>query len=101
MIVREAESIIRKIECPQNEQETEAFRHATYVMYKAIQAGYGIVPIHHWRYDLKQEIKKMEDEGMDKEAIGVFASNALLLECITMESMMTKEEELERKEDDV
>ena len=101
MTVREAESIIRKIECPQTEEETEIFRQATYVLYKAIQAGYGVVPIHHWRYDLKKEIEKMEDEGMDKEAIAAFASNALLLECIALEAKMTKEEELEVKEDDV
>ena len=50
MTVREAEDIIRKIECPQTEEETEKFRQATYVLYKAIQAGYGIVPIHYWRY---------------------------------------------------
>ena len=101
MTVREAENIIREIEYPQTEEETKKFRQATYVLYKAIQVGYGIVPIHHWRYDLKEEIKKMEDEGMDKEAIAVFASNALLLECIVLEAKMTKEEELEVKEDDV
>ena len=101
MTVREAENIIRKIECPQNEEETEKFRQATYVLYKAIQAGYGIVPIHHWRYDLKKEIEKMADDDTDKEGIAVCASNALLLECIVLEAKMTEEEELEVKEDDV
>ena len=101
MTVREAENIIRKIECPQNEEETEKFRQATYVLYKAIQAGYGIVPIHHWRYDLKKEIEKMADDDTDKEVITTFASNALLLECIALEAKMTEEEELEVKEDDI
>lgn len=101
MTVREAENIIREIECPQTEEETEKFRQATYVLYKAIQAGYGIVPIHHWRYDLKKEIEKMEDNNVDKKDIAIFASNALLLECIALEAKTTKEEELEVKEDDV
>lgn len=96
MTVREAENIIRKMKNPETEEDTEKYRQATYIIFRAIQCGYGVVPIHWWKEDIKDELKKLAEdkakEGMAREFLG----HALMLECIIAEAMATDGEEFDR-----
>ena len=95
MTVREAENIIRKIKNPETEEETEKYRQATYTIFRAIQCGYGVVPIHWWKEDIKDELKKMAMDKTKEDMAREFLGHALMLECIIAEAVATDGEELD------
>ena len=95
MTVREAENIIRKMKNPETEEETEKYRQATYTIFRAIQCGYGVVPIHWWKEDIKDELKKMAMDKTKEDMAREFLGHALMLECIIAEAVATDGEELD------
>ena len=95
MTVREAENIIRKMKNPETEEETEKYRQAAYTIFRAIQCGYGVVPIHWWKEDIKDELKKMAEDKTNERMAREFLGYALMLECIIAEAVATDGEELD------
>ena len=95
MTVREAENIIRKMKNPETEEETEKYRQATYTIFRAIQCGYGVVPIHWWKEDIKDELTKIAMDKTKKDMAREFLGHALMLECIIAEAVATDGEELD------
>lgn len=95
MTVREAEIIIRKMKNPETEEETEKYRQATYTIFRAIQCGYGVVPIYWWKEDIKDELKKMAMDKTKEDMAREFLGHALMLECIIAEAVATDGEELD------
>lgn len=88
MTVYEAESIIREIGFPQNAEDQAKYSKATYVILKAIQDGWNIVPLRKWSTDLiaiGDEIKEKTD-GQDEDEID--EKDLYLLEQITNNLMM-------------
>ena len=88
MTVYEAGNIIREIGFPQNEEDQAKYSKATYVVLKAIQEGWDIVPLYSWAKDLiiiGDEIKDKTD-GQDEDEID--EKDLYLLEQITNNLMM-------------
>ena len=95
MTVREAENIIRKMKNPETEEDTEKYRQATYTIFRAIQCGYGVVPIHWWKDDIKDELKKLVEDKTKADMAREFLGHALMLECIIAEAMATDGKEFD------
>ena len=95
MTVREAENIIRKMKNPETEEDTEQYRQAAYTIFRAIQCGYGVVPIHWWKEDIKDELKKMAMDKTKEDMAREFLGHALMLECIIAEAVATDGKELD------
>ena len=80
---------------PETEEDTEKYRQATYTIFRAIQCGYGVVPIHWWKEDIKDELKKMAMDKTKEDMAREFLGHALMLECIIAEAMVTDGEEFD------
>lgn len=101
MTVYEAESIIRKIGFPQNAEDQAKYSKATYVVLKAIQEGWNVVPLYSWSKDLitiGDEIKDKTD-GQDEDEVD--EKDLYLLEQITNNLMMISLILMESKVEDI
>ena len=105
MTVYEAESIIREIGFPQNAEDQAKYSKATYVILKAIQDGWNVVPLYSWSKNLiavGDEIKEKTD-GQDEDEVDEkdfylleqITNNLMMISLILMESKVKDIEELE------
>ena len=105
MTVYEAESIIRKIGFPQNAEDQAKYSKATYVVLKAIQEGWNVVPLHNWSTDLitvgdeiKEKIDNQEEDDVEPKNLYLLeqiTNNMLMASLIMMEAKVKDIEELE------
>lgn len=104
MTVREAERIIRKIGFPTNPEDQKKYSTATYVVLKAIQEGYSLVPMMSWIKDLTavgDEIVAIpRDEATDEDIskLATINSNLTLMMCMMAEAELYDIKEIEEEE---
>lgn len=106
MTVYEAENTIREIGFPQNEEDQAKYSKATYVVLKAIQEGWNVVPLRNWLTDLvavgdeiKEKIDSQEEEDdvepKDLYLLEQITNNMLMASLIMMEAKVKDIEDLE------
>ena len=105
MTVFEAESIIRKIGFPRNEEEQAKYSKATYVILKAIQDGWNVAPVRNWADDLisvgeeiREKNRDLDDDEIDDKDLYLLkeiTNNMMMISLIMMETKMKDIEELE------
>ena len=105
MTVYEAESIIREIGFPQNAEDQAKYSKATYVVLKAIQEGWNVVPLRNWSTDLvavgdeiKEKIDNQEEDDIESKDLYLLeqiTNNMLMASLIMMEAKVKDIEELE------
>ena len=104
MTVREAERIIRKIGFPTNPEDQKKYSTATYVVLKAIQKGYNLIPIMSWVKDLTavgdEIVATPQDETTDEDIakLATINSNLTLMMCMMAEAELCDIKELEEEE---
>lgn len=105
MTVYEAENTIREIGFPQNEEDQVKYSKATYVVLKAIQEGWNVVPLRNWSTDLvavgdeiKEKIDNQEEDDVEPKDLYLLeqiTNNMLMASLIMMEAKVKDIEDLE------
>lgn len=105
MTVYEAENTIREIGFPQNEENQVKYSKATYVILKAIQEGWNVVPLRNWSTDLvtvgeeiKEKIDNQEEDDIEPKDLYLLeqiTNNMLMASLIMMEAKVKDIEDLE------
>lgn len=105
MTVYEAENTIREIGFPQNEEDQVKYSKATYVVLKAIQEGWNVVPLRNWSTDLvavgdeiKEKIDSQEEDDVEPKDLYLLeqiTNNMLMASLIMMEAKVKDIEDLE------
>ena len=105
MTVYEAENTIREIGFPQNEEDQARYSKATYVVLKAIQEGWNVVPLRSWSTDLvavgdeiKEKIDNQEEDDIEPKDLYLLeqiTNNMLMAGLIMMEAKVKDIEDLE------
>lgn len=105
MTVYEAENTIREIGFPQNEEDQVKYSKATYVVLKAIQEGWNVVPLRNWSTDLvavgdeiKEKIDNQEEDDIEPKDLYLLeqiTNNMLMASLIMMEAKVKDIEDLE------
>ena len=104
MTVYEAENTIREIGFPQNEEDQAKYSKATYVVLKAIQEGWNVVPLRNWSADLvavgdeiKEKIDNQEEDDIEPKDLYLLeqiTNNMLMAGLIMMEAKVKDIEDL-------
>lgn len=101
MTVYEAENTIREIGFPQNEEDQAKYSKATYVVLKAIQEGWNVVPLRNWSTDLVTAGEEIKEKIDNQEEDDVEPKDLYLLEQITNNMLMASLIMMEAKVKDI
>lgn len=101
MTVYEAENTIREIGFPQNEEDQAKYSKATYVVLKAIQEGWNVVPLRNWSTDLVTVGEEIKEKIDNQEEDDVEPKDLYLLEQITNNMLMASLIMMEAKVKDI